>query len=82
MIEYNVPIPSIGRTHLLLSEGNSDVDAEATLIDGGKVIMKTQNSGNKGSSGAAAWLWLSIAAALLATAGSIIALGVKSIYAG
>ena len=44
--------------------------------------MKTQNSGNKGSSGAAAWLWLSIAAALLAIAGSIVALAVKSIYAG
>ena len=44
--------------------------------------MKTQNNGNKGSSGAAAWLWLSIAAALLAIAGSIVALAVKSIYAG
>ena len=44
--------------------------------------MKTQNSGNKGSSGAAAWLWLSIAAVLLAIAGSIVALAVKSIYAG
>ena len=32
--------------------------------------------------GAAIWLWLSIAAALLAIAGSIIALSVKSIYAG
>lgn len=44
--------------------------------------MKTQNSGNKGSSGADDWLWLSIAAALLAIAGSIVALAVKSIYAG
>lgn len=44
--------------------------------------QNTQNSGNKGSSGAAAWLWLSIAAALLAIAGSIVALALKSIYAG
>ena len=34
------------------------------------------------SRGAAFWLWLSIAAALLAIVGSIIALAVKSIYAG
>ena len=32
--------------------------------------------------GAALWLWLSIAAALLAATGSVIALAVRSVYAG
>ncbi len=43
--------------------------------------MKTQTNGSKGSPGIAAWQWLAIAAALLAIAGSIIALAAQSIYA-
>ena len=44
--------------------------------------MKTQNTASQTVFGASIWLWLSIAAALLAIAGSIVALAVKSIYAG
>ena len=44
--------------------------------------MKPQNNANQTVFGASIWLWLSIAAALLAIAGSIVALAVKSIYAG
>jgi hypothetical protein len=49
--------------------------------------MTTQNQTGKlefkdFSRGAASWLWLSVAAALLAIAGNIIALAVKSIYGG
>ena len=48
----------------------------------GKRNMKTQNTASQTVFGASIWLWLSIAAALLAIAGSIVALAVKSIYAG
>lgn len=49
--------------------------------------MKTNNTASNvelqfSSPGAIIWLWLSIAAALLAITGSIIALSVKSIYGG
>jgi hypothetical protein len=44
--------------------------------------MKTQTNANQTASGASIWLWLSVAAALLAIAGSIIGLSVRSIYAG
>lgn len=44
--------------------------------------MKLQNNANQTVFGASIWLWLSIAAAILAIAGSIIGLSVRSIYAG
>jgi hypothetical protein len=44
--------------------------------------MKPQNNANQTVFGASIWLWLSIAAAILAIAGSIIGLSVRSIYAG
>jgi hypothetical protein len=61
--------------------GKSEVAEQTVLFGGRKVLMKTQTNGSKGSPGIAAWQWLAIAAALLAIAGSIIALAAQSIYA-